>query len=308
MCKISFTLLTVFVVCFINLQAQTNFWNSAQAYLGQTPPLDTPRVFAPDLLVKDGGIALDRVTFSEDGKEFYYCYAQRWFDAKGSSIKYFVYDSLGWAGPKILHKEYYGPTFSPDGKTLFFISKEKGTVFQSRRMISGWTEPEVFLKRNYGVYDFMLTRSGTMYAASNINSGIDNFQSYDICVLPDSQKDTIARTLGKPLNTPGFDGDFFISADESFMIISANETKNFESELHISYRRKDKTWTSPVSLGTLINDGLAHRWGQYVTPDNKYLFYTKGTSEKDCHIYWVRFDKLLQELKPRGIGLKDFSR
>jgi hypothetical protein len=83
------------------------------------------------------------------------------------------------------------------------------------------------------------------------------------------------------------------------MIVSAKETKTFESELFISFRKADKTWTVPVSLGPQINNGLAHRWGQYVTPDNKYLFYSYGTSEKDCAIYWVRFDKLLESLRPK---------
>jgi hypothetical protein len=301
MYKISSPLLAFFVICFVHLQAQTNFWNSPQAYLGQKPPSDTPQVFAHDLLIKESGIALDRVAFSQDGKEFYYCHAERWFDSKGSSIKYIAHDGSGWGEPQTLYKEYYGPSFSPDGESLFFINKEKGTVFRSNRTITGWTEPLVFLKRNFGLYNFTLTRSATMYASSNISGGINNYQSYDICVLPQSEKDTTATSLGKPINTPGFDGDFFISTDESFMIISTNETKNFESDLYITYHKKDKTWTSPVGLGILINDGLAHRWGQYVTPDHKYLFYTKGTSEKDCRIYWVRFDKLLQKLKPKGI-------
>jgi|ERR1022692_138294 hypothetical protein len=93
--------------------------------------------------------------------------------------------------------------------------------------------------------------------------------------------------------------DFFIARDESYMIVSANETKDFECELYISFRKADKTWTIPVSLGPLINDGVAHRWGEYVTPDNKYLFYSRGTSEKDCAIYWVRFDRLLETLRPK---------
>jgi hypothetical protein len=55
-----------------------------------------------------------------------------------------------------------------------------------------------------------------------------------------------------------------------------------------------------VSLGPKINNGLAHRWGQFVTPDHKYLFYSYGTSEKDCAIYWVRFDRLLESLRPKA--------
>lgn len=42
-----------------------------------------------------------------------------------------------------------------------------------------------------------------------------------------------------------------------------------------------------------------HRWGAYVTPDSKYLFYTRGTSAKDSAIYWVRFDTLLESLRPK---------
>jgi len=91
--------------------------------------------------------------------------------------------------------------------------------------------------------------------------------------------------LGKTINTPAFDGDFFIASDESYIIISAKETPTYESELWISFRKKDKTWSNPQSLGDKINKGLAHRFGQYVTPDGKYLFYTKGTSEEDCNFY-----------------------
>ena len=81
------------------------------------------------------------------------------------------------------------------------------------------------------------------------------------------------------------------------MIISANETPTYECELFISFRKPDLTWTSPRSLGADINRGAAHRFGQYVTPDKKYLIYTKGTSEKDCNFYWLRFDKLLEKLR-----------
>jgi hypothetical protein len=36
-----------------------------------------------------------------------------------------------------------------------------------------------------------------------------------------------------------------------------------------------------------------------VTPDGKYLFYTRGTSSKDSAIYWVQFDSLLASLRPK---------
>jgi hypothetical protein len=114
-----------------------------------------------------------------------------------------------------------------------------------------------------------------------------------------TDKGTTIKSLRRPINEPGFNGDFYVALDESYMIVSAKETKTYESELYISFRTADATWTAPVSLGPKINDGLAHRWGQYVTPDGKYLFYTRGTSEKDCAISWVRFDELLKKLTPK---------
>jgi hypothetical protein len=147
----------------------------------------------------------------------------------------------------------------------------------------------------------MPTKSGAAYVGSNVNGGKrKDFNSYDICRFLINKNDTTIESLGEPLSTPGFDGDFYISPNESYIIISANETKDFESELHISFHTTGGKWTKPVSLGPLINNGRAHRWGQYVSPDQKYLFYTQGTSIKDCHIYWVRFDKLISKLK-RGL-------
>jgi hypothetical protein len=109
------------------------------------------------------------------------------------------------------------------------------------------------------------------------------------------------ESLGRPVNEPGFNGDLYIAPDESFMIVSAKETKTYESQLYITFHKHDGTWTEPRSLGAKINEGVAHRWGQYVSPDGKYLFYCHGTSEKDCGIYWVRFDKLLARLRPGNL-------
>lgn len=297
----SLLLLLAFLVSIIHVNAQSDFWNSSNAYLNQTPPNDTPKVFAPGLLIKDSGIALDRSAFSKDGKEFYYCTAQHWFNSKGAAIRYFKFENNKWNGPFVLVESLYAPTFSMNDSTLYFLGGGSGVIMQSQRTDTGWTKPEIYLKRSYGIYDFMPTQSGRMYAASNIHGAANNFSIYDICIIPQTDKDTIAQTLGEPLNTPGFDGDFYIAPDESYMLISANETKDFKAEIHISFHEKDGMWTKPVSIGPLINNGLADRWGEYVTPDEKYLIYSQGTGEKDCALYWVRFDSLLKKLKPKDL-------
>ncbi|MXV50085.1 hypothetical protein GS399_03805 [Pedobacter sp. HMF7647] len=280
------------------MKAQTSFWKSSKAFIGQKLPGDKPEIFAKGLL-EDGGIALDRVAFSPDGKEFYYCHALHWFESKGATIRYFKFDNGKWNGPVVLNEGYYAPSFSTSNDSIYFIGGGmQGVVWKSARTATGWTKPVQYIKASYGLYDFMKTQSGLMYIGSNGNQGnIKDFSTYDFCQLAISGTDTTIKKLDGPVNTEGFDGDFFVSNDESYIIISTNETKEYESELFISFRNADKSWSTPKSLGPLVNNGKAHRWGQYVTPDNKYLFYTQGTSEKDCHIYWMRFDYLLRLLK-----------
>jgi hypothetical protein len=287
--------------------AQGRFWKSKDAYLGQTPPNDTPQIFAQKMLVPDSGISMDRSAFSADGKEFYYVNAQTWFNSSRSRIRYFKFVGEKWQGPVTLLQGYSGPTFSMDGQTLY-ISGGKGDGVHSilheiHRKGEGWTDPDIFVKAGFGFYDFMPTRSGTGYVGSNARHGNRrDFKTYDFCSFRVSGADTVIQSLGPEINTPAFDGDFYVAPDESYMIVSYKEKPDYECELGISFRRKDGTWPAPINLGPLINDGDAHRWGEYVTPDGKYLIYSKGASDKECHLYWVRFDKLKKRLEKQAIN------
>jgi len=275
-------------------------WKSKQAYLGQTPPGDIPVKFAPALLRDTGSsFTLDRVAFSQDGTEFYYCVNDAWFSSKNLKVKYLEFSNGKWNGPKVLNEHYYAPTFSPDSKTLYFIGgPNKGpgdVVWQSHKVNGKWSDPIEYIRKPYPLYNFMPTKSGNIYVGSSGTWGKgDNWKFSRINI---AKNDTSIQNLGIPLNEPGFNGDFFVAPDESYMIISTKEWPTYECELYISYHKPDDTWTNPKSLGPLINDGVAHRWGEYVTPDGKYLFYSHGHSAKDCAIYWVRFDKLLARLK-----------
>jgi hypothetical protein len=285
----------------IALHAQTSLWNTPHAYLGQTPPGDTPVQFAPGLLAVKDSFDMDRVGFSGDGKEFYYETNNTWYSTVPVALRCFAYKGGQWVGPTVVFPGFWSPSFSADQQTMYLsgrgiVDSTHAYVWQSKRLPGGgWGKPAVFLKQPYALYNYMTTNSGTGYVGSNVHRG--NVGSFDACVMHFSAGDTSIQSLGAPLNVAGWNGDFFIAPDESYIIISAKETKDFECELHISFRKPEGGWTAPVSLGPLINDGLAHRWGEYVTPDGKYLFYTRATSPKDCHLYWVRFDKLLARMR-----------
>ncbi len=134
-------------------------------------------------------------------------------------------------------------------------------------------ECQLLLEKTFGVYDYMPTTSSNAYVGSEPSpEDAKNGITYAFSLLTQSGNAIAVKSLGRPLNEPGFNGDLLYLSDESYMIVSAKETKTYESQLYIWFRKPNLTWTTPVSLGSRINDGLAHRWGQYVTPDGKHLF------------------------------------
>ena len=283
-------------------QSTKSFWNSPDAYLGQKRPSDVPEIFAPGMLADSGTFVMGRTAFSLDGREFYYTQGDSWNSLEHARIKMIRYAGRRWEKPVTISEQFVSPTLSMDNNTLYVRRGNMHNVWQSHRTADGWSAATPFLDKPYGLYDFMPTKSGRFYIGSNPDEeDVKNGSTLVFSTLTLSSDGVASvKSLGRPLNRAGFNGDLFVAPDESYLIISTNETKTFESELYISFRNSDSTWAAPVSLGSKINDGLAHRWGQYVTPDGKYLFYTKGTSEKDCAVYWVRFDKLLAKLRSNG--------
>ncbi len=297
MMKKIFSLLSILISAFTTqLHAQADFWNSPDAYLGQKQPGSIPEIFAPGILADTPYFSASRVAFTADGKEIYYCYNKSWANNEYLKIKYFKYENGKWNGPFTVNEHYNGPTFSVDGKTLYF-NGHGGLGFQSHRTAGGWSEPEAFFP-DYIMYDCVPVNSGIIYTASNQYIGAEQRpRNVDVSTITITGKDTVVKTLGVPVNAPGWNGDFFVARDESFLILSAKEDKSNNCELYISYRKPDKTWTNPKSLGANINNGVSHRYGQYVTADKKFLFYCYGHDEKDCAVYWVRFDRIYDSLK-----------
>lgn len=278
------------------------FWTGPQAYLGQQPPSETPQVFAPGRLAESGSFVMGRVAFSQDGKEFYYTQGDSWNSLDNAKIRQFRFADGRWHGPTTVNETFVSPTLSLDQQTLYFRKGNMNNVWASERAEVVWGPPAPLIEHSAGVYDFMPTLGGRYYVGSDPGpDDVAHGSTYVFSTLRFDGEKVEITSLGRPLNGPGFNGDFYVAPDESYMIVSANVTKDFESELHISFRKPDSSWTVPVSLGPEINDGLAHRWGQYVSPDGKYLFYSHGTSEEDCAVYWVRFDGLLERMRARAL-------
>ena len=96
---------------------------------------------------------------------------------------------------------YFAPTLSIDEQTMYIAGGPgDGRHFIIKaihRKGAGWTKPEIYLKANFGLYDYMPTRSGTAYVGSNARQGnLNNFDTYNFCSLRIKGTDTLIKSLG----------------------------------------------------------------------------------------------------------------
>jgi hypothetical protein len=255
-------------------------------YLGQTPPGNTPQVF--DLWVNPGSFAAERIAISADSKEIYYSEVHGYYPTSGDTIRYYKYSGNHWTGPFNLFQNYLAPALSPGSDTLYF--QNNSSVYESFYAVrngASWGTPHQLLTGLNSAHYLQKTDSGNLFISSIPAQGTGGS---DWCRLSADGADTVAVSLGLPMNTAGSNLDFFVARDESFMILARNGLK-------ISYHKPDGSWTNPKDLGAQINFGLG-AWGPFVSSDHKYLFYTTGTNPNysDTYIYWVRVDSLIDSL------------
>ena len=73
-----------------------------------------------------------------------------------------------------------------------------------------------------------------------------------------------------------------------------------ETNLYLTLRRPDGTWTAPRSMGPGINSEY-YEHGARISPDKKYLFFTRSTGWNlgplcdTSDIYWVELKEYLPE-------------
>ena len=283
--------------------AADRFWSGPDAYLGEARPGETPRPFALGRLADPGTNTMGRSAFSRDGREFYFAQNDSWESGKNAKLRMMRFAGGKWSNPVTVAAEAVSPTLSMDEKQLFMRKGGMKQLWVSQRDGQRWTDATLLLERPQGVYDFMPTLSGRNYAGTEPGENDKaRGSTYVISLLNLDSPEPRALSLGAPLNSPGFNGDFFIAPDESYMVLSANVTPSFESEAYIAFRKPDGSWTPPVSLGARINDRPAHRWGYYVPASGDYLFYSLGTKAQDCALQWVRFRETRERLQREALG------
>ncbi len=319
-------ILSLIVVATLDVFSRQGFPGRTGPYLGQNPPGMKPELFAPGI-VSTGLQELNSV-FSPGGEEFYFCVrtivSSTVFVMKRADNTWGPLETVSFAGCY----DDIDVSISPDGKRLLFCSN---------RPISGTGDPK-------GDYDiWMCERKGTTWGEavhldSAVNSDRDDFYpvvSKQGTLYFNSQRAGVgtndistskwvdgkfqkAEKLGPGINTEFREYDAFIAPDESFLVFTSERGGN--ADLYVSFRKGDGGWTTAQSLGSAVN-GPGPEFSPSVSPDGKYLFFTKaawlakwisdrpkqyadyverhnGPDNGSTNIWWVSA-RVIEELRPK---------
>jgi ankyrin repeat protein len=276
-------------------------------YLGQTPPENKSKIFAPGFISTQLG-ELNSV-FTQTGKEFYF--SRRGKPGKPSAIMVSKLSDNVWSIPVPVN--FTGIYNDID---LFVTADDNWMIFSSdrpddnedkvntdynfwisKRTADKWGKPVRFAEEAVSESDDffpVVTRSGNLY----FNSQRGGPGTNDVfCSVFIGGGYTKAERLPEPINTAYREFDAFVSQDEKMIIFSSSKPGGFGgSDIYVSFRGADDNWTLPVNLGNDINSS-ASEYGATISPDGKYLFYTSSKNGTE-DIFWIS-SKIIKDIKQK---------
>ena len=295
--KYIFLFIVGFLFTALSQSQEIGYLDIKGPYLGQKLLGMTPEIFAPGIISTDKR-ELNSV-FTPDGKEFYFAIRTA---EKGYSIWFTKEEEQGWTKPREVHfNSAYSDVdmcISHDGKRMFFGSNrplrqggKKTDDFQIwvvDRIGENWGIP-----KNLGnpvnsgkraLYP-TITRDGTLYFQGIFSDSFGDRDIYRSRLLNGTYQKP--ENLGPAINTEHGEGDVLIAPDESFIIVNAGDRPDTigRSDLYISFRKSDGSWTQSKNMGPVINS-QGTDYCPMLSPDGKYLFYT-STKTGNGDIYWV---------------------
>jgi hypothetical protein len=283
-------------------------------YVGQDPPGDTPVLFAPGVI--STGREHSAAMFTPEGNEIWF---GRMFPAKIYYMKQF---DGKWTEPQIAPFcdtcNYLYPVLTHDGNRIFFSSdrpfKPNGgrlprgevDIWVLERNPHGWSEP-----RHLNDHINLGRRSSCGSIAANGDlyfSGQAGGESVDIFCSSFIDDDYAIPENLTAIDSPSPDHCPFIARDGSYLIFSSFRGGLGRSDLFISFRKPDGSWSEPQNLGPTINSAYKDEY-PYVSPDGKYLFFNsnrpssinrKPIEDGPGNIYWVdaKIFKILNRQRP----------
>ena len=282
-------------------------------YLGQTPPGPVAQVFAPGLICDTRPGQWEAwPSFSADGNTF--CFNRlRYVYVTENTDK-------GWTTPKRVESiPYHSVTscLSPDANSIYVrcdllnkleqrrtpLRQRKYSFRRCTRTSEGWSLPQEVgppfsTWRQSGGFSVAADNSIYFWGSKGVEKGQDAYW-----VAPfdgNAWTQAIKIPLEKGSLNPCHPG---VAPDAIFMVfysIKPGARGGTETDLYLTLRRPDGTWTKLRNMGPKINTGY-YEWGARISPDKKYMFFTRSTGwdlrpvSDTGDIYWVELKEYLPE-------------
>lgn len=298
-----FTLFLSLFLVFVMLvstksNSQDSFPELEGPYFGQKPPGLIPEIFASDIISISGRSEYG-VSFTPDLKEMYFSVQKKY--GVPAAIYYSTLEGKNWTpfkranftkGQKAGEME---PNVSYDGKRIYFTAYNADfsdtSIWYVNRVNDGWSdaikidspfnEDEVMtstVAKNGDIFYTNLSKKFRTYYSPSINGKYPKNLEAEI-------------ELG---------GHAFISPSQDYLIVDARnkEDKSQKADFYVYFKKKDDTWTKPINLGMTINSKFDETVAT-VTPDGKYLIFSRRTEGNALNLYWVSAE-VIENLRPKG--------
>ena len=234
-----------------------------------------------------------------------------------------------WSSPEVLpvvgQLDALYPFLGPDGRTLVYCSPGPVEGRAAR------------LPRGVDCRLWILERTGSVWAAPRIldsTVGADerapaaSVSSRGTIVYgrkdrrdPSSNMDLYwARFVGgryerpvrlpDPVNSGTVDAAPFLAPDQSYLLFASfRPGSRGRSDLYVSFRLPNDTWTRPMNLGDDVNSSAKDEY-PYVSPDGRFLFFNSNRAsplnkapvpDGAGNVYWVSTE-VITRLRPAAAG------
>lgn len=253
-------------------------------YLGYPKPGSIPEIFAPDFISTE--YAEFAGTFTPDFTEYYFT-RRGPFPNGIAQIMVTKETDDSWSTPVVAdfssNNYEFEPFVTPDGMTLYFGSRRSpdgvlppGEMHQwyLEKGNSDWSEPALL---GSPFYEIMVMYPSVSNSKTFYFTGFDGI--YYSKLLNDVYQEPIK--LGTEINFLLLTAHSFIAPDESYLLFDGQPRGEGMSDIYISYKKEDGTWTKGKFMGKEINSGESQAIAS-VSPDGECLFFTRNLD-----IYWV---------------------
>jgi hypothetical protein len=258
-------------------------------------------LFAPNLISTDQS-EIGSV-FSPNNDEFYFT---TWTRETGTKIMVARQVDGVWTVPEVAsfsnHPSDVDVALSFEGTKVYFGTRRPRPgevegrrdgfdIWFAKRTETGWGKEEylgpVVNSGKSQVYP-TVARNGTLYFQAVREEGYGKADIYRSRLVDGVYQ--IPENLGPIVNSEHYEGDVYVSPDESFIVVSiyGRDDEYGGGDLYVSFRNPDDTWSPPKNMGPGINS-KKRDFCPMVTPDGEYLFFSsKRLGVGD--IFWVDAD------------------